>query len=414
MRFIIGLFLCLVCSQVSCVKKLLLIQAIYRHGERTPTSIMPNDYFTEEKWPGGFEQLTLKGQRQHVALGKLVREKYKDFLPEIPDHRQIYVRSTDTARTIKSAMANNLGMYPKNESNPLWPDEHLIPVFNTPRPEDDLLFADNPCELHDKVWRLAKTIPKVRKILDKPEIFANLTEFMGKNVTDANFWEVWSAIKCEKEAFPDEFEARTPWYNEDLWQKILKINRGIQDFQVGKGLDGIILENYDIGRTLKSLRIGTLLNDLNDRMIAKVTCNMSNDTQKSATCQKLDPLKFLAYSTHDTTIYALYAALHLDELRFPEYAAALYIELWQETEADRQTFFRIIHYRNDTDTLDNVVTRNIPECFDDFCDLSIFRNYSLYYQPDRVRKEWCDISSFSPKIFNFAFFAGFLLLLIVD
>ncbi|KAK6014586.1 hypothetical protein OSTOST_20027, partial [Ostertagia ostertagi] len=69
--------------------ELLLVQVIWRHGDRGPTKTFPNDPIQEHDWTfggGGFGQLS-----------------------------PIYVRSTDRNRTIISAMANILGMYGPND-----------------------------------------------------------------------------------------------------------------------------------------------------------------------------------------------------------------------------------------------------------------------------------------------------------
>lgn len=54
---------------------------LWRHGDRSPSSTFPTDKGNDEStWPQGWGELTQEGMRQHYALGKLLRERYKSFL----------------------------------------------------------------------------------------------------------------------------------------------------------------------------------------------------------------------------------------------------------------------------------------------------------------------------------------------
>ncbi|CAD6191790.1 unnamed protein product [Caenorhabditis auriculariae] len=98
-------------------KQLLFVQALWRHGDRSPTKTWKTDGFQESSWTfggGGWGQLSPKGMTQHFKLGKLLRSRYIEsmkFLPPVYDSKKIYIRSTDVNRTIISAMSNMLGMY---------------------------------------------------------------------------------------------------------------------------------------------------------------------------------------------------------------------------------------------------------------------------------------------------------------
>uniref|UniRef100_A0A0R3RM14 acid phosphatase n=1 Tax=Elaeophora elaphi TaxID=1147741 RepID=A0A0R3RM14_9BILA len=82
---------------------------LWRHGDRSPLIIYPNDPHRESVWPNGIGELT-----------------------------EIYVRSTDINRTIASAMAVLAGMfsngiagkdYPRENDEPDWPRGWIpIPV----------------------------------------------------------------------------------------------------------------------------------------------------------------------------------------------------------------------------------------------------------------------------------------------
>lgn len=91
-------------------EKLIFSVDIIRHGDRNPTSQLPKSYLSLQ---GGLGELTKKGNLQEKKLGEVLRKKYiyeYHLLPEIYDSNSMYVRSTDTARTIKSANSLLLGL----------------------------------------------------------------------------------------------------------------------------------------------------------------------------------------------------------------------------------------------------------------------------------------------------------------
>ncbi|CAD8078384.1 unnamed protein product [Paramecium primaurelia] len=120
----------IVLYQYLCADKLLFIQAIWRHGSRTPVNCNWNcEYFIENDLLNGY--LTPTGIRQHYALGQWMRKRYivdYPLLSDIYDASQIFVYSTDVNRTIMSAMSNLQGMYSNNGPNiPLVQESYLIP-----------------------------------------------------------------------------------------------------------------------------------------------------------------------------------------------------------------------------------------------------------------------------------------------
>ncbi|KAJ7383674.1 mitochondrial acyl carrier protein, partial [Desmophyllum pertusum] len=53
-----------------------MVNAIYRHGDRSPSRIYPTDPYREDVWPQGLGMLTQKGMRQEYALGKFLKSRY--------------------------------------------------------------------------------------------------------------------------------------------------------------------------------------------------------------------------------------------------------------------------------------------------------------------------------------------------
>ncbi|VDM48707.1 unnamed protein product [Toxocara canis] len=112
---------------------LIMVQVIWRHGDRSPTKTFKNDPNQESAWPLGFGQLTPQGMEQHMILGDLLYKEYVEkhqFLNRSLSFNQMYIRSTDVNRTYISAYSNIFGMYYNRTQsipgvnfpqNPRWP-----------------------------------------------------------------------------------------------------------------------------------------------------------------------------------------------------------------------------------------------------------------------------------------------------
>ncbi|VDM69303.1 unnamed protein product [Strongylus vulgaris] len=126
---------------------------MWRHGDRTPTKTFKNDPIQEANWTmggSGFGQLTPLGMQQQMKLGKLIRKTYVDdhkFLSPQYSSKEIYVRATDTNRTIVSAMSNMVGMYGQKDfghkpnvdypNATAWPAQYVpIAVHTMHKPTD--------------------------------------------------------------------------------------------------------------------------------------------------------------------------------------------------------------------------------------------------------------------------------------
>ncbi|EAX85579.1 Histidine acid phosphatase family protein [Trichomonas vaginalis G3] len=154
--------------------KLLQIQLLLRHGERTPggnhfpgfdtgewhcdenSSIAPR-YHPAPAWhPRDYyehfdsrlmayppscrpEDLTTYGMQQHFELGKAVKEHYsknEGFMPENANPETTYARATELDRTVKSAVSFLQGMYPPTSPN------EVVPLI-TDTPEAGILHPDD-------------------------------------------------------------------------------------------------------------------------------------------------------------------------------------------------------------------------------------------------------------------------------
>jgi hypothetical protein len=78
-------------------------------------------------------ELTQNGKRQHYLMGEEVRERYmvKNKLLDATKYnpKEIMVRATDINRTIESAMAQMLSLYPTGHSLELNQSTRALPIL---------------------------------------------------------------------------------------------------------------------------------------------------------------------------------------------------------------------------------------------------------------------------------------------
>lgn len=148
-RIILSLLIYVFISPVYAEQKLIFAIDIVRHGDRTPTVIIPKDRYN---WPNGPGELTPLGMQQEYMLGgnlrKLYVYKYK-LLPKHYDSQVMYVYSSDFDRTLMSAQSLLLGLYPLTtgprikDKNPALPQLFQpIPIHTTSNIESKLLVPE--------------------------------------------------------------------------------------------------------------------------------------------------------------------------------------------------------------------------------------------------------------------------------
>ncbi len=112
-----------------------------RHGARAPS--YNYSFFPNITWPLS-EELTPVGERQQCLLGHLRRLQYVEnsgLLPQRYDPTSIYVRSTDVRRTLMSAQAYLIGLYPTGLT-PLNQNQ-MRHVYDLLKPPIDLEISDD-------------------------------------------------------------------------------------------------------------------------------------------------------------------------------------------------------------------------------------------------------------------------------
>uniref|UniRef100_A0A0N5CI39 Histidine phosphatase family protein n=1 Tax=Strongyloides papillosus TaxID=174720 RepID=A0A0N5CI39_STREA len=57
-------------------KNLVMVQVVWRHGDRVPTNSYPNDIYKDEDWETPYGTLTKSGIHNQEKLGKKLRKIY--------------------------------------------------------------------------------------------------------------------------------------------------------------------------------------------------------------------------------------------------------------------------------------------------------------------------------------------------
>ncbi|KAG0418225.1 hypothetical protein HPB47_005032 [Ixodes persulcatus] len=97
-----------VASQSSGNSSLVLLQIVYRHGDRTPIATFKKDPHQIPTWKEGPGQLTKLGCMQHYKLGIDLRQRYADYITGNP--HELMVWSSGKDRCLMSALCHLAGM----------------------------------------------------------------------------------------------------------------------------------------------------------------------------------------------------------------------------------------------------------------------------------------------------------------
>ncbi|ELW69143.1 Testicular acid phosphatase [Tupaia chinensis] len=312
---------------------------VFRHGDRAPLASYPTDPHKEATstlWPRGLGQLTRKGVRQQLELGRFLRSRYEGFLSPEFRREEVHVRSTDFDRTLESAQANLAGLFP--EAAPGSPEAawRPIPVHTVPVTEDKLLrFPMRSCSRYRELLREAteaaeyqealegwtllrfpmRSCSRYRELLreateaaEYQEALEGWTDFLSRlgNFTGLSLvgeplrraWKVLDTLTCQQ-----AHGLRLPsWASPDVLQTLAQISA------------------LDIGAHVGPPRAAEKAQLTGGILLDAILANFSR-------AQRLGlPLRMVMYSAHDSTLLALQGALGLYDGHIPPYAACLGFE----------------------------------------------------------------------------------------
>ncbi|EFO91478.1 CRE-PHO-1 protein [Caenorhabditis remanei] len=407
-------------------KELIFVQTLWRHGDRSPTKTFPTDPFQEDAWTfggGGWGQLSPAGMKQHLNLGKMLRSRYVgdyQFFPTKYNAKQvttcsststnsefqIYVRSTDVNRTIISAMSNLLGQYGQNDGSSVpdvdypnitgWPTGYVpIAVHTVDDDTDHLGNMEATCPFREQVWNLAKTSDEVKNFINSEKVqsmLGNLTKFTGQTVDIDNLWIITNALYIEQIYYNDTIRTKNTWFTDDLYAQADAINDQVQLYQNGifKTVPNVV-NGHDVGVLTRKVRGGPILDDMVMHMNIKLDCQ----GKTTPNCTWINNLKNYVYSAHDTTIYAFFSALLIEEYAvkpnggYPLYSAAVLLELYID-HADNKPYFKMVYHEQENSGFKDI-TMGIQGCPNgtSYCSLDILRNFAQTIKPDQPIDQWC-------------------------
>ncbi|XP_055307972.1 prostatic acid phosphatase-like [Sitodiplosis mosellana] len=287
--------------------ELIFVHTVCRHGDRNIYESYPNDPWKATEFrKGGYAQLTNEGKQQHYQLGQYLRKRYSSLLGN-GDYSsdKVYVRSTDSDRTLMSSQACLAGLFPPTNDQMWNPNLEWqpIPVHTTPLSNDFLLASDRKCNHFDYIMLEYLNSTEYKSLFKKyKNVIRYLEKMSGKQLrtlTDINnLYDTLLVEQMKGKCIPDwAVRAMKPCgdleYLAIFWFKI-----------------------FTVTDEMKKLKSGFLLKEILNRF--------TNKTQSI-----LSPNRLYLYFAHDITISNMLNTLGLFKLHQPPYASCIFFELYK-------------------------------------------------------------------------------------
>lgn len=321
--------------------KLVFAIDIIRHGDRTPIVDIPKE---PHRWPEGFGQLTALGMQQEYLLGSKLRKKYinqEQLLQATYSSNTIYVRSSDVDRTLMSAQAFLLGLYPlgtgpvlKGVKNPALPSAFQpIPLHTVSKDQETLLMA----------WTES---PKFKELL-KEHVYST-PEWQAKSAALQPKFAAWS--KATGIAITDLNQLISLGDTLFIYQihhipfpKNLSDDDVQQIIEAGRWVFVTIFKSPQVGRATGY------------NLLKAITLDLQQAEQSK------NPVKYKLLSAHDTNLFSLMSIIGAPLNEPPPYASDLSILLY---EVGSHSYVVRINFN------DNPI--EIPACGGTTCSLEKF------------------------------------------
>lgn len=332
-------------------KTLVLVHAIYRHGQRAPLLPYPNDPYKDESlWPNGFGELTEEGKQQHFLLGQWLGRRYSRLFPEgTYSADDIYIRSTDVSRTIASAKKNIQGF------NTIVTPIESLKINTVPVEKDNLMQTKITCPKFEVEFAKIVSGPVQDYNKDHVGLYKNLTELAGWKVTTiVGAAETYDTLLVEAKR-----NLSLPKWTSDYMTDV---------FPALKNQDWSYPSLTTTAKRLFSAGGGSLIKAIIERMKLKIDNKLSPD------------YKLVEYSGHDFVLQTSLRTLNVkNDTTIPDFASAILIELLKN---EKNEHFVQMFYKKGTE-FDTPEILKIPECsvvcpFEDF----------IRFTKDVIPRDW--------------------------
>ncbi|KAJ8982224.1 hypothetical protein NQ317_013526 [Molorchus minor] len=326
----VGVFLVIFLAEFGCgfvvnVKsddsELVSVAVLFRHGDKTPTTSFPNDpYFNISYWPMGLGQLTKKGKLRQYQLGKWLRNRYSNFLPEEYVSKDVYVRSTDVDRTLMSAAANLAGLYPPTDSE-TWNKDlrwHPIPIHTVPKGEDQVLYMETECTKFTRLYNAQYNGSFFEDVNKKyADFYKQVSNLTGWDIDDVHFF---AQLQSALYVYSNHNSSYLPdWYDSLDKEKMAY-------------LAGLNYVRYTFTQELKRLGAGPFFDYLTghfDRMV--------EDAEAGP--------KILMLSGHESTVAAALNVMGVFDYKAPEFASSV---IWELRKTSLGVFYVNVFYKKNS------------------------------------------------------------------
>ncbi|XGW10376.1 hypothetical protein V3C99_012124 [Haemonchus contortus] len=288
--------------------ELLLVQTVFRHGDRAPmggsTSKESETYYFRGK-----EQLTDKGLEQAHQLGLDLRRRYVDngFLSARYLPSEVVFRSSSSERCLMTASAAASAMFNLTANG----QPVAVPIFTVPKEEDYVCVPRIECPFvlreMAELLGFSETVPSLYDML--LELFKQESERLNYTRVIGDRLHLFEPLFLEQDAglpVPQWFDDEARKEADHLLDLTIEFLSGTATFHNRKWI---------------LTRSGKLLYTI-----------LRN--QRKAVEQTLGGVKFFAFSTHDATISALLDSLGILKEALapqgrPDFTAAITLEVWR-------------------------------------------------------------------------------------
>eukprot|EP00917_Polyrhabdina_sp_WS-2016_P027724 GHVP01059170.1.p1 GENE.GHVP01059170.1~~GHVP01059170.1.p1 ORF type:complete len:503 (+),score=61.62 GHVP01059170.1:12-1520(+) len=329
-------------------------------------------------------QLTDYGYELMHTLGRRFRALYVNnlgFLPQKFSDNDIYLRSSEYARTIESLQAVVNGMYPFRVTAPL---------INIRKPEDETLCMVDECARYQQLESKHKEeiTKKNKHLLHKFK--RRVMNSLGLEKLEGSIERIWDVLVCRYTHQQPLPSGITP-----LLMK--KMERLAVQFAFGA---------HKKNKELFMLTSGRLIGEISSNIRQAVHADSMNTTKSTsgpfAFFRKSNKLsifsstvpKLTILSGHDSTITPLVFGLGIDDKHWPCFGSNLTFELFSECNkrnSDGKEYYVRLKYNDQFVTLPEAIKSTHPKD-KSLCKLDSFLSICDKYTPKDYKK-MCEVSN---------------------